>query len=343
MPTKEALEAWFRSQYESWLEDPKTPPEKRVSTATFDDVRHELKTFWASGSDRVRTMRTLEGYRQTLGFVLEYWGSDRIAELTPSAIDAYVAALRARGLSTSSIRHRLDMLSHLVKITVRRGYLSAPPCQINRPPLIQRTEPHGFSELETEQLIAGAKQTNDPRVLAAVLLAADAGLRREEMVRLHGDEVSLTLTEDAWGTITVATRSEAVRTKSGHGRVVPILTERLAAALKALFPATGKPLLRARTTVSVHSLAERAWLAAGYPKNQAQLHRLRHRFASWLADSGATLTTIRDLMGHRTVLTTERYLRRRSTLVPPALRRTSGANSAPAPPRDTGAHDAPRG
>ena len=106
MPTKEALEAWFRSQYESWLEDPKTPPEKRVSTATFDDVRQELEAFWASGSDRVRTTRTLEGYRQTLGFVLEYWGPDRIVELTPGAIDTYVAALRARGLSTRSIRHR---------------------------------------------------------------------------------------------------------------------------------------------------------------------------------------------------------------------------------------------
>ncbi|MGA7983478.1 MAG: tyrosine-type recombinase/integrase [Chromatiaceae bacterium] len=37
------------------------------------------------------------------------------------------------------------------------------------------------------------------------------------------------------------------------------------------------------------------------------VHDLRHTCAAWLVSSGAPLTEIRDLLGHSTILVTERY------------------------------------
>ncbi len=49
--------------------------------------------------------------------------------------------------------------------------------------------------------------------------------------------------------------------------------------------------------------------AAGlYDPELGTLHRLRHTFASDLAGNGTDLETLRDLLGHHSVQTTEIYL-----------------------------------
>jgi integrase/recombinase XerD len=45
-------------------------------------------------------------------------------------------------------------------------------------------------------------------------------------------------------------------------------------------------------------------------EKRAHAHGLRHSFAVELEKEGATLSTIRDLLGHSSAATTDRYLRR---------------------------------
>jgi site-specific recombinase XerD len=42
-------------------------------------------------------------------------------------------------------------------------------------------------------------------------------------------------------------------------------------------------------------------------RDRITLHSLRHTFASWLAIAGLPLRGIQELLGHKSILTTERY------------------------------------
>jgi integrase len=57
---------------------------------------------------------------------------------------------------------------------------------------------------------------------------------------------------------------------------------------------------------SFRSVVAKAGLKADPPFNITP-HTLRHTFGSWLAQAGVPLRTIQKLMGHRSIMTTERY------------------------------------
>jgi site-specific recombinase XerD len=55
--------------------------------------------------------------------------------------------------------------------------------------------------------------------------------------------------------------------------------------------------------VTTHWQAART--AVGRP--DVRLHDLRHSFASWLVKGGASMPTVRDLLGHSSLAVTSRY------------------------------------
>ncbi len=148
-------------------------------------------------------------------------------------------------------------------------HIAAAPFRVTRPRLVQPSEPEAVPEAEYERLIAAARASNDPRQLAAILLAGDAGLRCAELLRLQWEDLTL----------------EAVEGLSG------IITRRLREALDAVaWPGrVGQILAGLETVYGVRHLAERVWeraRLAGIPEGAeagpsprtVHLHQLRHRF-----------------------------------------------------------------
>ncbi len=182
----------------------------------------------------------------------------------------------------------------------------AVPCAVPRPRVVAKSERTCTPEPQFEKLLKAATKTKDPRHLALLLLAADAGLRRGEIgrvlgrhVRLGGDGIT------SWGTIHVAVISETSRTKSGKGRTVPILSARLADALRAVFPPADETVLRL-TAHGVRLLSDDLWTAAKLGPG-SRLHELRHRWVTRLLDAGVPAVTVQSWAGHASVTTTEKY------------------------------------
>jgi integrase len=303
LKTNDDAKAWLADRRREKAARELGPGASSNRKLTYGDLVPDLLDWYADGSRRVYSDKTREGYKTELRKIEAYWGPRLVVETRTPDVDAWVRQLRKDKLSTSTIRHSLDRLSALHQLAVRRGYLDRVPCSIERPRLVQLSLRKPLEDADVTKLIAAARAHHDRRVLAIVLLATDAGLRRSEMLNLRGVDVDLES-----GFLHVGVRGEKRdRTKAGRPREVPILTERLRAALEA-FPRGDTPLLELRSSHGVHGMASRAWERAFGKGKAAQLHRLRHGFATRLADAGFEASKIMVWMGHTSLSTTQRYL-----------------------------------
>lgn len=269
--------------------------EKRlVPAVTFADLEESFVGWLDAHADRERSPATREGYLRELALVLEYWGRKIVARTDRAAVLAYVAELRATGLAAQTIRNRLGRLRQLARLAVTLGYLPAmPEIPVPRPgdakPRTPATENEIVDALAgTGRFISAEMRPLAPQTKAALLLAADAGLRRMEIVELRGRDVDL---EGRW--------LHVRRGKGGKARRVPILSERLLDALTACRAGAGDRVCLADTGPTLdHRL-----------KGLPSLHRLRHYRASrWANDRRIPLPTVMTWLGHSRLATTQRYV-----------------------------------
>lgn len=116
-------------------------------------------------------------------------------------------------------------------------------------------------------------------------MAAYTGVRRGQMLRIHGEKQVI----DGW--------LHLDRTgKSAKPLVIPLHPRVRSIAERMPLPITNRML---------RDDFEAARAAIGLP--HVRWHDLRHTCASWLVQAGVPLTTIRDLLGHSTIAVTQRY------------------------------------
>ena len=129
----------------------------------------------------------------------------------------------------------------------------------------------------------------DERTVLMLRLAAEAGLRRGEIAAIHSDDL-------------VDGPTLVVHGKGGKDRVVPV-SEALAAAIARrpagwLFPNGQGGHLSAGWVGTVCSrVMDDVWT----------LHSLRHRFATRAYRGSRNLRAVQVLLGHASVVTTQRY------------------------------------
>lgn len=139
-----------------------------------------------------------------------------------------------------------------------------------------------------------------PYVKPIVITALHTGMRKGEILSLKWDNVDL-----KHGFILLDV------TKNGERREIPInktletvfldksLIRRLDVPYVFYDPATGKPYQNVKR--SFYTACRRAGI------RDFHFHDLRHTFASHLVMSGVDITTVKELLGHKTLTMTLRY------------------------------------
>lgn len=300
-------------------------PRGMAEDVRLKDVIPEFLAAMKAGTRHVYSASTLYNYGKELNLIGRApIALRRIASLRQRDVDAFAAAQRDAGAGTSHLRHLLDRLAQLFRHAQEAGYISKIPVQIKRPKYIRNTATWCPSEIELARLIRAAAAAYDKRALAAVLVAADAGLRLTEIGQLRVRDVDLDN-----GLLRVESRGESTdRTKTAQARVVPILTSRLKKAVASLAAGRGPEdgIFGVRDKEAVSGLAAPAWRKAlGF---EPRWHGLRRRFATWRALEGEPVPVIQAQLGHSSITTTMGYIRiPDAALRRGALKRRMGAKS----------------
>ena len=223
---------------------------------------------------------------------------------------AYLEHLRTvRRNGDSAVNRAVVILRRFYRAMVAMGHLDYRANPLSGFPSIKaapRKLPVTLSSEQVRRLLAEPKPDTviGLRDRAMLALLYGTGIRASECASLRQGQVDLVQL-----TITV-------KGKGGHERAIP-LNPQLAKVLRIYADARGPalptaPFFRSRfgRLLSRGSIYERVrtWgqrSRVGFPLSP---HRLRHTFATHLVRAGVGLVTIRDLLGHRLITSTQVYL-----------------------------------
>lgn len=213
--------------------------------------------------------------------------------LTPAVVDDYVQwRMSVKRNSNATINRHLSSISVLIRNAVRLGHLQAPF------ELKWKKEPQGrlryYTQEEEEQLFHTLRLWGYDREAWLVHFLADTGCRLGEAKKLQWRDID--------GRIITF-----VDTKNGSNRSV-VATDRVLHAIEMVRPSTGDSPgpWSWINRYSLHKQWQRAVAHVGI-KDSVNLHTWRHTCASRLVQRGVDLYRVQKWMGHKNVMTTQRY------------------------------------
>jgi integrase/recombinase XerC len=260
---------------------------------------------------------TVKSYREDLTQALEFvrgrssGGAEvGVARLTTRLLRAYLAWLHDQGYAKTTIARRMAAVRSWCRFLCRQGVLDGNPADGLRGPRQDKHLPHFMTEAEVERLLATPQEATPLGLRDRALLETiySAGLRVSEAVGLNTDDVDM----DA-GLATVRGKGKRER--------LALLGPRAQEALHAWLPAREAVLAARRrgqsavflnkngtrlTSRSVGRLLEKYLALAGLDPRSSP-HTLRHSFATHLLDRGADIRSVQELLGHRSLATTQVY------------------------------------
>ena len=258
---------------------------------------------------------TIKSYREDLGQLVHYLSESHGAAPKPSAITTadlrgYLSGVHEAGYAKTTVSRRLASLRSFFRFGQREGWAETNPAKPLRNPRKPRSLPHFLSTEELSRLLesppAGDRHGLRDRAILETLYSA--GLRVSELVALNDDDVDH------------AASVLRVRGKGKRERLAPIgsfamkaLSRYLAVRRVAPLPAKNpvRPLFvnrfgRRLTTRSVGRMLEKHLRATGLDRRTTP-HTLRHSFATHLLDRGADIRSVQELLGHKSLVTTQIY------------------------------------
>lgn len=267
------------------------------------------------GVEKNSSSHTVKSYREDLTQALEFFRS-KLGEsagpnrLTTRILRAYLAWLHEQGYAKTTIGRRVAALRSWCRFLCRQGILTVNPSDGLRAPRQDKKLPHFLSEADIGRLLA-SPAVDDPlgsRDRAILETLYSAGLRVGELTGLDLDDLDL----DS-GLLTVRGKgkrerlallgTEAINATRQWLTARETLTARSRRGLTAVFLNKNGGRL---TTRSVGRLLEKYLALAGLDPRTSP-HTLRHSFATHLLDRGADIRGVQELLGHRSLTTTQIY------------------------------------
>lgn len=271
---------------------------------------------------RARSPLTVDAYARDVEFfgaflagesVLDADGKRRawpqLLTATRSDILRYISDLMTRrGYSNVSVRRKLCSLRSFYKYLQYENVLPDNPMDlVEAPPRGKKQIVHALARPEVNALLSQERADWTAfqrfRATAIMELLYGSGVRRAEVARIDINDVSL------------RDRTIKVHGKGSKERIVIINNATVEAIQRYLGvrPRSNDPALfvgvsgKRLTPRHIWYIFKEVYRLSGI-KEKATPHTLRHSFATHLLENGADLITIKELLGHESVATTQIYM-----------------------------------
>lgn len=233
--------------------------------------------------------------------------------LTWEAVDAdlirdWMESMMDKGCSATTIQRRLSALRSFYRFGLTRGYVTKNPARGIVGPKRSRSLPQFLRESEMNRLLDDVPVGDSYRELLAyiiVLVFYSTGMRLAELVGLDDDNIDFD------------TRVIKVLGKGRKQRLIPFADE-LEEGLKIYVARRDDEVVRKDKAFFVDQRGQRVKRGAVQNSVRASLakvtsmkkrspHVLRHTFATAMLNNEAGLESVKKLLGHESLSTTEIY------------------------------------
>lgn len=268
---------------------------------------------------------TVKSYREDLTALADYLTEahgdrcPRPEEISVLELRGYVAALHEAQYAETTIARRLASLRSFFRFGQREGWVKMNPAKPLRNPRKPRKLPHFLSTEDLGRLFNAPPSSNPMGLRDRAILETmySAGLRISELVgldltdldfaaeivRVRGKGRRERLAPIGSYCIRALHRWLAVRvTRFPGGGTAPTSRQATAAETAVFTNKFGRRL----TTRSVARMLEKYLREASLDRRTTP-HSLRHSFATHLLDRGADIRSVQELLGHKSLVTTQIY------------------------------------
>lgn len=250
----------------------------RGGSTVAEVAKRWLETYVRSARNEKQQVMAAARVERYLG---EFFRYRPLVGVGPNLVREYRHWLEAAGLKPQTVAHVLSDARCLFNWCVDSGLLDRSPFPRRVMPRVQEQPPDRLSDDEVAAVLA----VDDPHRFV-VQLGLATGLRWGELTRAQASHVEQ-------GMLVVS------QTKSGRIRRVPLPPEILA----EIRGRVGR--LAAYSWKSPGSFARAVRDASGVKR--FHVHQLRHTFACQWLERGGSLVALQQILGHASIITTQRY------------------------------------
>lgn len=236
-------------------------------------------------------------------YIEEFWQTFDLMSITAEQVQSFVNWLfDERKLPSSYVRRIMGIFQAMLGKCQKLQLLDRVP---EFPRIVADSNRTRFLSPDEARLILDLLQEMSPLWHDIVLLTLNTGMRLGEVVSLKGENV------DPVNRIIIL-----LKTKNGKKRVIPLNDDAFAVCKKYcrraneyLFESPvnkGKHIQK--NSYYFRKVLKKTTINQGYSdRHRICFHSLRHTFASWLVQEGVRLEIVSDLLGHSSVVMSQRY------------------------------------
>lgn len=255
---------------------------------------------------------TVKYYRADI-LELQEFGEELLGDLTPSDVDAelvreWIASLMDRGCASGTINRKLSSIRTYYKYLLRRGEVATDPLQKVTGPKKKKPLPVFLREGEVNRLLddmdfgEGFEGCRD-RMIIEMFYAT--GMRLSELIGLDDEDIDFSAS------------LIKVTGKRNKQRLIPF-DEELRCSIQEYVKVRNEAFPVRSDAFFIRKNGERlnrGIVAYIVKRNLSKVvtvkkrspHVLRHTFATAMLNNGADLGSIKELLGHESLATTEVY------------------------------------